>query len=161
MTAKQEETFPDTEPVSGEVVHFATRDEILGFDDKNYEAVEVPEWGKGVVVRVRSLTGSERDSWEASMLQDNGKGRRTTTWIDARAKLIVRCMVDGDGNRLFTDADTKAVGQKSSAALQRIFEVAQRLSRLTDEDVEEVTKASSDDQSASNGSGSPPTSEYP
>ena len=54
-----------------------------------------------------------------------------------------------------------AVARADASALQRIFEVCQRLSRLTDEDVEELVGESSGDRSASNGSGSPLTSVSP
>ena len=43
-----------------------TAAEILGTEDIVEELVEVPEW-KGTV-RVRGLTGRERDAYEASLL---------------------------------------------------------------------------------------------
>jgi hypothetical protein len=36
----------------------------------------------------------------------------------------------------------EALGKKSAAALNRVFEVAQRLSGITDDDVEELAKNS-------------------
>jgi hypothetical protein len=56
-------------------------------------------------------------------------------------------IVDEEGNRLFSDADVKLLGQKSAAALDKLFEVAQKLSGLKDEDVEELAKNSEDDLS--------------
>jgi len=41
---------------------------------------------------------------------------------------------------LFTDADVKALGMKSAVALQRVFDVAQRLSGITSDDVDELAK---------------------
>ena len=43
--------------------------------------------------------------------------------------------------------DISVLGQKSAAALQRVFNVAQRLSGFSDEDLEELAKNSSDAQS--------------
>jgi hypothetical protein len=55
-----------------------------------------------------------------------------------RAKLVALTVVDEDGNRIFSDEDAEALGKKSAAALDRIFAVAQRLSGLRPEDVEEL-----------------------
>jgi hypothetical protein len=56
-------------------------------------------------------------------------------------------MIDESGKRLFPDADVRELGKKSASALQRVFEVAQRLSGLSNADVEELTKNSTSDQS--------------
>lgn len=134
-----------------------SRDDILLHDDRQYEYVEVPEWGTGAVVKVRGMTGTERDAWEASLIREEGSGtgrRRTRMdYSDLRAKLIVRSVVDEEGNRIFQDRDVALVGGKSAAALQRLFEVCQRLSRLTDEDVEELTKNFNGSRSDEDGSG--------
>ena len=46
---------------------------------------------------------------------------------------------DGSGHDLI-----KALSEKSAAALQRVFEVAQRLSGITDDDVEELAEGLED-----------------
>jgi len=124
-----------------------SRDTILAVEDLEVEDLEVPEW-KGTV-RVRALTGAERDDYEASMHQQRGKNNYVRNLANVRAKLVVRCVVDEDGKRIFTDQDANALGKKSAAALDRIFEVAARLSRLSEEDVEELAGKSESDQSES------------
>jgi hypothetical protein len=138
---------------------FASREQILALDDSQFEEVHVPEWN--TTVRVRGLTGTERDAWEASLMRQEGRRQPRIDYSNLRAKLIVRSVVDANGNRMFSDGDMAALGKKSASALQRIFEVCQRLSRLTDEDVEELTGNSNGDRSADNGSGSPLISESP
>lgn len=109
--------------------------EILNADDIPTEEVEVPEWhGR---VRVRGLSGSERDSFEESLLEKKGKTREVR-FLNLRAKLCALTMVDAGGKRIFTDAQVEALGRKSAAALSRVFTVAQRLSGLSDDDVEEL-----------------------
>jgi hypothetical protein len=131
------------------------REEILAIDDRQYEDVYVPEWDK--TLRVRGLTGAERDSWEGSLLRQDGSRRPRMDYSNLRARLIVKSVIDKEtGERIFTDGDVGMLGGRSASALQRIFEVCQRLSRLTDEDVEELTGNSSGERSADNGSGSPP-----
>lgn len=123
---------------------YLSRDAILGADDLQYEDLDVPEWGG--IVRVRSLSGAERDNYEASMRLQRGK-EFIANMANVRAKLVVRCVVDEDGKRLFTDNDAPALGEKSAAALDRVFEVAARLSRLSDEDVDELAGNSAAAQS--------------
>jgi hypothetical protein len=48
---------------------------------------------------------------------------------------------------LFTDEDVAALGQRSAAALERVFDAASRLSGLSAEDMEELAKNSESGQS--------------
>lgn len=128
---------------------YLSRDAILAVDDVQYEDVEVPEWGGRV--RVKSLTGKERDALEASMIVGKGKNANVNM-SNLRAKLVARAVVDEDGKRLFNDDDIAALGAKSAAALTRVYEVAQRLSGITQEDVDELTKNSETAQSDDSGS---------
>jgi hypothetical protein len=113
------------------------RDAILGRDDLPVEVVAVPEWGMDV--RVRALTGAERDAYEASCMRRGGaKGALEMEFSNIRARLVARSVVDEAGARVFTDADVAALGAKNAIALNRLFEVAQRLSGLRNEDFEEL-----------------------
>lgn len=114
-----------------------SRDAILAVPDVKTEELYVPEWGG--VVRVRGLSGKERDAYEMSITVGRGRNQEINA-RNARAKLVVRCVVDADGNRLFGDADVAALGEKSAAALQRVFDCCRRLSGLSDEDLEEMTE---------------------
>ena len=123
-----------------------TRDAILAAPDMLTEEVPVPEWG-GMVL-VRGLTGTERDAFEEEMITGKGKNRDVNL-ANFRARLIVKSVVDKGGKRLFTQADMVALGGKSAAAIQRVFQVAMRLSGMSEEDVEELTKNSEPGQSDS------------
>lgn len=117
---------------------YLSRDEILGASDIAVEPVEVPEWGG--TVRVRGLTGAERDELEAEIVRANRDGSTRVDTRNLRARLVALSVVDEAGERLFTCEDIEALGQKSAAALDRVFSVAQRLSGLGDEDVEALAK---------------------
>lgn len=134
-----------------------SKEAILSADDLEKELVEVPQWGGAVYVR--ALTGAERDAFEQSMVEMRTvrQGRKQETVREMRlqnirARLCALTICDEEGNRLFTDADVQALGRKSASALNRVFQVAQRLSGLTDEDVEELAGNSdeirSDDSSS-------------
>ena len=111
-----------------------TRDAILAVQDTKTEEVSVPEWGGSVLVR--GMTGRERDDFEGSMIVQ-AAGQTARDLRNTRAKLVAKCVIGDDGRRLFTDDDVTALGEKSAAALVRVFEVASRLSGLSDEDVAE------------------------
>ena len=115
---------------------YLDRAAILAQDDLRYEDLQIPEWG-GAWVRVRSMSASERDRFEAGTVQRNGR-EVTTNLENIRARLCIMCLVGEDGERLFDETDTFPLGGKSAAALQRVFEVAQRLNGLREEDVNEL-----------------------
>jgi hypothetical protein len=135
-----------------------SRDDILKKDDLPTEEVHVPEWGGTVLVR--GMTGRERDEFEASMAQQRG-GQLVQNWANTRAKIVIRCTVDEDGKRLFDAADIDVLGEKSGAALDRVFEVATRLSGMGEKDVEDLTANFGGANGASSSSASPATSAKP
>ena len=120
-----------------------TREQILQAVDLARETVGVPEWGGEVLVQ--SLTGWERDAYEATLMQLRGNNPQWNL-VNARAKLVARSCVDEAGARLFTDDDVKALAKKSAAALQCVYDVAMRLSGLSSQDMEDLTKNSSNGQ---------------
>lgn len=114
-----------------------TRDAILAAKDIKIEEVSVPEWGGKIYVK--GMTGAERDRFESSLIEIRGK-KQTTNLSNTRAKLAALTVCEKNGILLFTEADVHALGEKAAAPLNRIFEVARRLSGLSDEDVAELTK---------------------
>jgi hypothetical protein len=114
-----------------------TRDQILESNDIQEQIVDVPEWEGSV--KVRGMTGQERDQFESEVMDNKGKSVKLN-WQNIRAKLIARTVVNGDGSRLFTDQDVRLLGKKSAAALDRVFEVSQQLSGITKQDVEDLAK---------------------
>ena len=109
------------ETLERKIAIMLTRDQILKIDDIKTEEVNIPEWGDSV--KVRGLTGTERDAWEESILEQKGKNTKVKL-KNARAKLVSLSVVDEEGNRIFSDGDVEALGKKSAAALDRIYEVA-------------------------------------
>ena len=110
-----------------------SKEAILSADDRKTVDVEVPEWGG--TVRVGTMSASERDRWEA----ETYGGDKPNT-LDFRARFVALCLVDEQGNRLFTGADVAELSKKSAAALHRVFKAAQELNALTDEEAETLEK---------------------
>lgn len=123
------------------VMPVLSREDILKVDDIQVELIEVPGWGGNVFVK--GMTGAERDRFEASVIDVNSKKQRIDM-TDLRAKLCAETICDEGGKKLFTPSDIKELTKKSAAALQRVFEVAQKLSGITDDDVEELAEGLED-----------------
>jgi len=126
----------------------ATRGAILAAQDLKREMVDVDEWQCSVIVR--TLTGTERDAFHASLLV-NGKVTRE----QQTAKFLALCIVGDDGKALFGEDDVPALGAKSTVALQRISEIADRLNSVNAAAVEESVKNSSSGPSAGSSSDGP------
>lgn len=112
-----------------------TKAEILAANDIVTETVKVPEWGGAV--RVRSMTGEERDYFETRLWDVDSEARRK----NFRASLLAYSIVDESGNLLFTEEEIDALGSKSAKALIRVYDVAARLSKLTKADEDEIKNA--------------------
>jgi hypothetical protein len=111
-----------------------TKDQILKQDDLKSEIIDVPEWGGEV--RVCVMSGFARDRFEASITGKNGG----MNMQNIRAKLAAATVADEDGKLLFGEDDIIKLGNKSCAALDRIFAAAQRLNLITNADVEDLAK---------------------
>jgi hypothetical protein len=105
-----------------------SKDQILEAVDLKSVTVEVPEWGGSVLVR--TMTGADRDAFETSMVTVKSDGTRTPDMTNLRAKLVALTLVDEAGNRMFEVEDIPRLALKSAAALERVFEVAQRVNGL-------------------------------
>ena len=115
---------------------FLSKAAILAAKDKKQVEVTVPEWpddkGEPGVVCLRVLTGTERDRLEAEFVG----GNKSVDMV--RAKLVAKCLCDSEGNRLFTEQEIPALGEKSAAVLDKLFTQCMKLNRFTKDDVEEL-----------------------
>lgn len=114
-----------------------SKSDILAASDFATEEVFVPQWGGSVFVR--TLSGRERDEFEASTVKMKN-GKQEPDMANFRARFVALCVVDDNGQRLFkTRAEIDMLGSKSVAALQLLFNKAQELNSMTEDDVEELT----------------------
>jgi hypothetical protein len=129
------------------------RDGILDADDLKKELVSVPECGGEVWIK--SLNGTERDRFEASMIEVNKKGQSKQNLENLRARMLILVLIDPDDNDLplFTIKDVVALGKKSAAALDRVFSAAQALNGFSQKDVEDLAEGFDDAPSEDSTSG--------
>ena len=113
-------------------MNILSKDAILAADDLPRETVNVPEWGGEVLVR--TMSGTDRDAFEASLLEKDGRME------NVRARLVALTLCDAQGDRLFDDSQSVALGRKSARALDRVFSVAQRLNGIGVEQVDIAKK---------------------
>lgn len=106
-----------------------TRDSILAAKDFDQRTVEVPEWGGEVIVR--GLCSKDRDNFEAELAA-------TQDLTNLRARLVVKALIDEEGNRLFSDKDAEVLGEKNSLVVIRLFDIVREMSGMTDEELEEA-----------------------
>lgn len=121
-----------------------TKEQIIAANDRPTEEVEVPEWGGSVLVR--GISASQRTKYEQALFKGfdaDGKPIIDMNGVDQRLSLCALCIVDDSGAPLFSKEEVAVLGDKSGVALQRIFEVAQRLSGLG-AGVAEATKGKSE-----------------
>lgn len=133
-----------------------TKDQILQADDLPVEEVDVPEWRGSV--RVRGLDCARRDDFQALLLansEQSGGKVRIKSLAGLKPRLVQMCTFNGDGNLIFEPGDIEALSRKSAGAIDRIWDVAMRLSGMAGE-VEEALKSAEGNSgnAASAGSGS-------
>lgn len=124
-----------------------SKDAILGAQDTEYEDIEVRQWGG--TVRVTSLSGADRDAYESAMVAaTKGDTAGAARLQNFRAKLVAKSLVDEKGNRLFTDADAKALGEKNGKVMGELWDVVRRLSGIGKDAVAEGKEPSETGQSS-------------
>lgn len=114
-----------------------SRNQIVEADDVEYETVACPEWGGEV--RLRSIRGTQRDAYEASLVVEKS-GSRSMNLRNARAKLVILCAIDETDALLFSAEDLNALGRKNAKPLDRLFDACKRLAGLSDDDVDKLTE---------------------
>lgn len=117
------------------------RDAILAADDLPSEVVPTPEWAAAGVpeVIVRGLSAAELDAYEQSLIEYDrkGKARQRRNVANIRALFVAQCVIDDKGQRVFSDGDVALLGKKSGLVIDRLWDVARRLSGKGEETEEE------------------------
>jgi hypothetical protein len=103
-----------------------SKESILSVQDLPKELVDVEQWGGSVWVR--GMTAGERDMFEDKI--------RTEGMKNLRALMASMTIIDEDGKRMFTDKEVKGLAGKSAEALDKVVEVASKLSGLLESDIE-------------------------
>lgn len=126
-----------SEPTNGDApLELMSRDDILNIEDRRYKIVHVRAWNNRPC-RIQSLTSREREEYENSITVQGENGTKTNI-ITARAKLVVRILVDAQGRKIMDESHVGALAGKSADAVGQLFEEGSKFSGITKRDVEEL-----------------------
>lgn len=115
-----------------------TKESFVAFRQKPVP-VEVPELGGTVYLRI--MSGAERDSFEAEAFHLNGKNVEVNR-ENFRARLLVRCLCDENGERWFRDDEVATVGAISSTVTVPLAERVSQINGISKADQEAIAKNS-------------------
>lgn len=117
------------------------KEQILSAPDLKTKDVDVPEWGG--TVRVTQITAADRCVLQMLSLDEKGRPKAPTEINKMMTiGLCALAIVDENGNRIFSEQDIEALGKKSPAAMDRVFEVADDLNGISAEIAESLKKKS-------------------
>jgi hypothetical protein len=126
---------------------------IVGADDIKYEDVEVPEWpmpdGSPIELRIRGLSGKDRDEHEARMFMMRTTGDdevKIELAANRNARILVKCLYDPETDERLPVTE-EMLGAKSGPVVSRLAGIALRLSGLGRDSVRDAGKGSSSDRS--------------
>lgn len=125
---------------------YLSKEQILAAQDVRFEDVETTLWGGKV--RIRSMTGADRDAYE-QWLMDNRTADDKANLRQLRARLCCLSIVDADGQRIFEDTDIEALSNKSAVVLENLADAIIRLNVLSRDGLEDMLKNSEPGRSAS------------
>lgn len=112
------------------------RKAIFESEDIPEEVVAVPEWNTKILVR--GMNGKQRARF---LRRSTDPASGQVSWESFYPELVIATAHDPDsGDQIFEEADRDTLNQKSGIALNRVAEIAQRLSGLGGDDVEEAKK---------------------
>jgi hypothetical protein len=110
-----------------------------GKDARPVHRVELPWLGDGMHVYVRGMGARQRDAFEDAITQVKN-GKVIVTNDNVRARVIVQCACDANGERIFEDSDENVVGELDARTADAIYAKASRISGITQQDVDELVK---------------------
>jgi hypothetical protein len=116
------------------------KDQIISTADCQREEVHVPEWD--CTFYIRSITAQEIDAWQCETLTYDKDRNVVINRQNVRSRLLVRCMVDEAGQRIFADNEALLLGSKNNKVVERLYKIAERLNAVTEEDIKELSKNS-------------------
>ncbi|MFA7121298.1 MAG: hypothetical protein WC277_07435 [Bacilli bacterium] len=123
--------------------HFADRSALLAVAERRarrYRTETLPVCG--LTVRIQSLNEGELSAYYAKTAMAKSDAARETRVKNATRRLFALCLVDGDGNRLLTDADTEALAGLDARDSQMLASACQEHVGVTKGEIEDLVKNS-------------------
>src|SRR5690606_31180877 len=106
-------------------------------------------------IRMRGLTGTELTQYQESLQVRLSSGQVRPNTRYAMAKLIALSAINPDGSPYFDKGDIPKLDSAPARILMPLFESAQRLCGLTDDDFKEMTEGFDETETEPSNSDSP------
>ena len=98
---------------------YVSRDKLFSKPVKRrYADAQIEGFG---LVRMRSLTARDKSRFDAAALDSKGRVN-TKSLLTANARLIVICLVDSEGNPIFSDNDVDKLLDMDSGVIEKLSE---------------------------------------
>jgi len=120
------------------VAELVGREAFMKPAERRYGSVDINGFG---TVRIQSLNEKEWAEFEMSAVASKGGIIRKRV-EDARRRLIALCVVDGDGNRLLSNADVPSLENLDGSVAAQLFKVCQDHCGFEDGEIEDQVKNS-------------------
>lgn len=132
------------------------RDQILASKGLGPVLVPCPEWGPDVLLYIHALTSDERDALEEESTEIAAEAEFAPGASRKRlhARAVVRAARDAEGKPVFRLEDVEALAQKDARVLDRLYRVVDRLSAVSEEEVQTLLGKSAAAPGAASSSGS-------
>ena len=109
-----------------------SRDQVLGARaERVREVVAVPELGGDLLVQ--GMTAGERNQYEFAVIKQK-KGATTFDVMQFRSTLLRFSLVDEAGTLIFDDANKHLINGWPASVVERLVDVARRLSGIGEKD---------------------------
>jgi len=92
------------------------------------ERVDLPEFGPDAFVIVHGMNAREKNDHDASMMNRKYTGLDPAKVKTQKERLVICCARDENGQPILQPDDVEAVGNWPADVLNRVFDVANRLS---------------------------------
>jgi hypothetical protein len=92
------------------------------------ERVDLPEFGQDAFVMVHGMNAREKNAHDASMMNRKYNGLDPKKVKNQKERLVICCTRDENGEPILQPGDVDAVGNWPADVLNRVFDVASRLS---------------------------------
>ena len=128
----------------------ALKHKILSARDLKREEVFVDEWD--VTIYITEMSGAEKTDYQTIGVAHNSDGEimlgpdGVTPVVNKDAfglfqeALLVRTIVDENGDRLFTNEEIGELKTKSATVLERLHDISARLNRTRPDDIKALEK---------------------
>ena len=103
------------------------KDGVLALCTRKATEIELPSDMGGGSVFIRNITAGERDHYESSLLDNQGRARNLK---DFRARFLVLALANQDGSRMFKDNEVSELSKMDAQIATWIHDEAQRINGI-------------------------------